>query len=518
MAKRRAVKKRGGLGPAARIAAGLVILTACLLISADLILGLVPDEAAASLAVRKRSSENLATQLSPLVQREDYELVSRLLHVLSGRNPEVLSMALRNSSGTLLAQTESHARNWVAPAENKSTPTSVIVPVKLSSARVGQLEVSYRALADKHAAGWMSYPSVMLSAIMCSVGFLLFYLYLRRILQHLDPNSAIPDRVRSAFDALSEAVLVIDKHDNIVLANSSFRTLHPEATADLTGKKIADLDWLVSAVGAKMEQWPWQRAMRNKAAVTGETLSIVRDGDAPQKLTVNSAPIMDERKEVRGCLITLDDLSLIEHMNQQLLDMVAQLEVAKSNIEERNRELKYMADHDQLSGALTRRAFLERVQQQFSIGTGQRAQGSCVMVDIDHFKSINDRYGHLVGDQAIQRVSAILRQSVGEGDLVCRYGGEEFCVLVAGPVRRAQELAEKFRQVIETTCGAAVIPGEAARITASFGLSSLEAGAATLTELIKQADEALYLAKNSGRNRVCRYEEVSSRTRIPVAA
>ena len=238
--------------------------------------------------------------------------------------------------------------------------------------------------------------------------------------------------MRTAFDSLSEGVVVIDKQDNIVLANSSFRVLHPEGAADLTGKKISDLDWLVSAVGSRADNWPWQRAMRGKTAVTGETITISRDGDAPVKLTVNSAPIMDERKEVRGCLITLDDLSLIEHMNQQLLDMVAQLEVAKSHIEERNRELKYMGDHDQLSGALTRRAFLERAQQQFSIGTGQRAEGSCVIVDIDHFKSINDRYGHLVGDQAIQRVAAILRENVGAQDLVCRYGGEEFCVLVVG--------------------------------------------------------------------------------------
>jgi diguanylate cyclase (GGDEF)-like protein len=82
-------------------------------------------------------------------------------------------------------------------------------------------------------------------------------------------------------------------------------------------------------------------------------------------------------------------------------------------------------------------------------------------------------------------------------------------VLVAGSARHAQELAENFRHIIETTCGPAVVPGEAARITASFGMSSLQSGATTLTELIRHADEALYLAKGSGRNRVCRHEEIS---------
>jgi diguanylate cyclase (GGDEF)-like protein len=75
-----------------------------------------------------------------------------------------------------------------------------------------------------------------------------------------------------------------------------------------------------------------------------------------------------------------------------------------------------------------------------------------------------------------------------------------------------------LRHSIEATCGPAVVPGEAARITVSFGLSSLEFGATTLTELIKQADQALYLAKGSGRNRVCRYEEISSKPRTSLAA
>ena len=452
------------------------------------------------------------------MERQDFDLIKHLLQTVSGRNSETLSLGLRDQSGTLVAQTENHLRAWVAPPDNKSTMTSVIVPIRLRMARWGQLEVAYRPVTEKHAVAWVNHPSVMLSAIMCSVGFLLFYLYLRRILQHLNPNLAIPARVRTIFDVLSEGVIAIDEHDNIVLANAAFRALDRDSAAELTGNKISEVDWLVNALGGQPEQWPWHRAMHNKAAVTGETITVAREGDSPIKRTVNSAPIMDERKNVLGCLITLDDLSLIEHTNQQLLDMVAQLKVANSQIEERNRQLKYMADHDQLSGALTRRAFFERGQQQFSIGTGKRAEGSCIMVDIDYFKSINDRYGHLVGDQALQRVAAILRENVDDQDLVCRYGGEEFCVLVRRSARHPEQLAEKLRFIIETTCGQAVIPGESARITASFGLSTFEQGGTTLTQLIKQADEALYQAKASGRNRVCRFEPKSSRQGAPLAA
>ena len=252
--------------------------------------------------------------------------------------------------------------------------------------------------------------------------------------------------------------------------------------------------------------------MASKASVTGETIKIERGDGTSVKVTINCAPILDERKSSRGCLITLDDLTLVEHMNQQLLDMVAQLEVAKHKIEQQNVELKHLADHDQLTSALTRRAFLERAQQLFLRSAAQHGGAvTCIMVDIDHFKSVNDRYGHLIGDQVIHRVALTLRDATPEGDLLCRYGGEEFCMLLSGvKSQQAQQFADQIRKLIENTCGAAVIPGESARITASFGVASFNSGAATLAELIKQADQALYLAKAEGRNRVCRYDELGN--------
>src|SRR3954466_4418898 len=123
-------RKRLSMGPAPRIALGLVILTALLLMIADLVLGIVPDEASASLSVRKRSAENLATQLSPLAQREDFDLIGRILHAVSGRNPAVLSIAIRKLDGAVPAQTERHAASWVAPRENKATLTSMVVPMR----------------------------------------------------------------------------------------------------------------------------------------------------------------------------------------------------------------------------------------------------------------------------------------------------------------------------------------------------------------------------------------------------
>jgi diguanylate cyclase (GGDEF)-like protein/PAS domain S-box-containing protein len=483
-----------------------VSLAAFLLLAADLIFGLLPDEADVAKYVRKRVSEALAIQITALVQTEEWEALRKTMHAVISRDPEVLSIAVRRRDGEVVAETGNHATHWVPPANNKSTLTSVLVPIDSGKETWGRLEVAYRPTTPQTLLGWLKYPGVALTILLLTVGFGVFYLYLKRILQRLDPNAAIPDRVRTAFDALSEGVLVIDKQGHVLLANSAFRALHPSAGGELTGKRIKDLTWLTQACGDGPA--PWTRAMLERASVTGETIKIPQEEGEPVKIAINVAPIVDDRETVRGCLITFDDLSMVEHMNQALLDSVAQLEVAKQKIEQQNEELKRLADHDQLTGNLTRRAFLEQAQQMFLKSAAQRANVCAVMLDVDHFKAINDRYGHLVGDQALQDVASILQSAVRPGDLVCRYGGEEFCMLLSGvEAGQAQELAERMRRQIETRCGPAVIPGENVRITASFGIASMQHGATTLAELIKQADHALYAAKAAGRNRVLRHDQ-----------
>jgi diguanylate cyclase (GGDEF)-like protein len=507
-------------GPVSRIALGLVSLAAFLLLTADLLLGLVPDQSDIAKQVRKRSAEALAVQLAALVQAEHYDILRRTLHAVISRDTEVLSIGVRRADGEMMAETGNHAKHWVAPSGNKSTLTSVVVPISATNGVWGQVEMAYTPAIPRTLVEWLRYPGVGLTLLLLTLGFVMFYLYLRRILQRLDPSAAIPDRVRTAFDALSEGVLIIDKQGHILLANSTFRGMHPGANIELTGKRIKDLPWLMAAVGEDLEQHPWNRAMRDAAGVTGETIKIAQDGPEPLKTVINCAPVQDDRGSVRGCLITFDDLSMVEHMNQALLDSVAQLEVAKRKIEQQNEELKRIADRDQLTGVLTRRAFLEQAQQAFLTIASQRGDLSCLMGDIDHFKAINDRYGHLVGDQAIQHVAQALAQVVRPTDIVCRYGGEEFCILLPGlPAEQAAQLAERMRARIETGCGASVIPGENVRITASFGVAGMSFGGSTLAEVIKQADQALYAAKAAGRNRVARYDvEVQQQHGSRVAA
>jgi diguanylate cyclase (GGDEF)-like protein len=156
-----------------------------------------------------------------------------------------------------------------------------------------------------------------------------------------------------------------------------------------------------------------------------------------------------------------------------------------------------------LTGSFNRRAFFEFAGDLFTLAIAGRQPLCCLMVDIDHFKQFNDLYGHAVGDQVIQVVSRLLSTSLRETDVLGRYGGEEFCVVMPGTnVQQALSLAERMRRDIEVNARGCVEGVDVMTITASFGVASLSVAAQSIEGLIDQADQALYSAKQAGRNRV----------------
>jgi len=123
-----------------------------------------------------------------------------------------------------------------------------------------------------------------------------------------------------------------------------------------------------------------------------------------------------------------------------------------------------------------------------------------VMMDIDQFKRLNDEFGHLLGDEVLRQVSSILHQQLRKIDVVCRYGGEEFAVLLSQTnLLHAVGVAEKLRKMVETW----QFPGVPRPVTISAGAASFPEHGTTRDELVKAADAGLYAAKQAGRNRVC---------------
>jgi diguanylate cyclase (GGDEF)-like protein len=308
-----------------------------------------------------------------------------------------------------------------------------------------------------------------------------------------------------AFDGFTEGVMVVDASGRIVLANAALRRWVERANTKLYGQLIQNVPWLRNSLPADPRDYPWMRAMALNAAHKGEQLEFPQETGESVKTVVNSAPISDARGKVRGCIVTFDDVTALEHTNSQLRATMADLELTRGEIERQNEELRYLATRDPLTSCLNRRAFFEQAEDLFKDARDGDRPLSCIMADIDHFKSFNDRYGHAVGDRVLRVVSRALSGGLRDTDLLSRYGGEEFCIVLPNIAQEeACAIAERLRSEVENHAGKGVRTTEGIVVTCSFGVSTLSPAAVDLANLIDQADAALYAAKKAGRNRVVR--------------
>lgn len=165
-----------------------------------------------------------------------------------------------------------------------------------------------------------------------------------------------------------------------------------------------------------------------------------------------------------------------------------------SGLEDERAHLEDEASTDPLTKALNRRSFLRLLSR-----TALSDEPFClIMFDIDHFKSVNDTYGHDVGDAVLREISTLMRDNIRENDTLARWGGEEFMVLSAKTgMQRGKRVAERLRAAVESFS----FTGVPRQVTSSFGLA-IHATGESSEELVKRADEALYEAKESGRNKV----------------
>lgn len=169
------------------------------------------------------------------------------------------------------------------------------------------------------------------------------------------------------------------------------------------------------------------------------------------------------------------------------------------------REAVNASTRDPLTGVNNRSSFHEVLDREVEISRRHGAPLSLIMLDVDRFKSINDRHGHLAGDMALRSIANCMRACIRDSDILFRYGGEEFCIALANTnLAGARNLAERVRRALEIL----VVRTSGARlhVTASFGVATLGADD-DAANLVKKADESLYRAKALGRNRIATQED-----------
>ena len=199
---------------------------------------------------------------------------------------------------------------------------------------------------------------------------------------------------------------------------------------------------------------------------------------------------------------------------QRLEEATRQLELTRSLLAEKQREcdelasaLAHDAHSDALTGLFNRRKFNDLCAAEIARSVRYATPLALIMVDVDHFKSVNDEHGHLVGDRALVDVARVLGERMRSSDALCRWGGEEFMILAPHlELACAVQMADKLRLAV-----AGADFGPAGRITCSFGVATLRQGDRSI-DLILRADTCLYRAKRTGRNCVATQAESDART------
>jgi len=490
--------KRFHLNVIARISMGLVALILSLILIADVFFNIFPRADIIKQQQRALLVENLAMQLASLIEAKETTVLNKTILHITANQEDVLSIGIRKSNGWLAYASNNHTKHWKIKPLAPSTIDYMRTPLYSGSDQWGDIEVSFQpAQAGSLLSEFNGQLFTLLGLSLLST--ILIYFYLRRALHYLSPSKTVPTRVHDAFDIIADSILLLDKDGKIVLANAAFKKLDSTINNEyLYGKRIDEVQ-LTKGLATQLDKGsnPWEQPFND---ITFRTNNQDRE---ILTLLASCAPVLDESQQSRGFLITLKNITELHETNQKLSETLQELKVSRAKLELNNEQLQEMAYRDSLTGCLNRRAFFQKAEDLYTLASQGNRELFCVMADIDFFKSFNDIYGHYVGDQVIQIVAKILTSKLRPSDLICRYGGEEFCILITDVTQQqALEICERMRSTIEDTANKSLRNEKVKQITASFGIASINSGARSIENLIDYADSALYVSKESGRNQV----------------
>lgn len=463
--------------------------------------GLLDTHEEVVMAGRANLCESIAVGFSLHAMKNDISTMHQHLAGVKARNEQIRSLAVRTQDGKVVAEVGDHSNHWIPPADGRSNGSQMVVPISSKAGRWGAVEVQYgieSATIWQTVVSWIRDSFVGLIAFMTVMSLAIFSLFFSKVLKELNPAKVIPGRVRNALDTLTEGLLVIDAEGKVVLANESFSQMVDREPDQLLGAIAIQLPWYehTQTEWSQIKNPPWEVAITSKQPCTGRTLDFRIGEEEWLTFVVNASPIFDGEGNVQGVLTSLEDVTQLERNKLELKTAYDQLQI-------HSEQLERLATTDPLTECLNRRSFFERFDKQWADAVRYDVPIAAIMVDIDFFKSINDNFGHSMGDEVLRGISATLRAAARTGDIVCRFGGEEFCIMLShSDIDQAAEAAERFRAAIAATQFSEL------SVTASLGVSARNLGGEDPQGMIDQADRCLYVAKRNGRNQVVRWDDV----------
>ena len=292
-------------------------------------------------------------------------------------------------------------------------------------------------------------------------------------------------QVEKILERLQTAVVVHGEDTRIRFVNPSAATLLGLSRDQLMGRAVMDPYWHFVREDLKpmpTEEYPVSLVMKSRMPLSDYVVGIRTAPDQPTRwVLVNAVPDLDADGVIAQVVVSFIDISERKRLAQ---------------------ELELQANTDALTHLATRRHFLELAEREFARSQRHRHNLSVLLLDVDHFKSINDEHGHQGGDLALQKLAQVITSTIRNVDLAGRLGGEEFCVLFPETdIDMAMEAAERLRRAV--AAAEVSLPSHGIlHFTISVGVACMTSSDRDLLTILERADQAMYKAKRSGRNQV----------------
>jgi diguanylate cyclase (GGDEF)-like protein/PAS domain S-box-containing protein len=300
-----------------------------------------------------------------------------------------------------------------------------------------------------------------------------------------------------ALEAAASGIVITDRAGIITWANPAFCRMSGYAQHELLGQHTRILR--SGKHGCDFYSALWHTVLEGRTW-TGELVNRRKDGtEYLEEQTI--APVHDATRNITHFIAIKQDITARREAEHALERAHVELAQKLAEIEHLNAKLNEQALRDPLTGLYNRRFFHASMERELARVRRESVPLSLVLVDLDHFKQINDTYGHAAGDAVLKHVANLLVTHSRSSDLACRMGGEEFVVVLPGASLQAARMrADAWRELL----GRQIIPtgDKAVRVTLSAGVASLRDGSESTDVLLARADEALYRAKRGGRDSV----------------
>ncbi len=304
-------------------------------------------------------------------------------------------------------------------------------------------------------------------------------------------------KLTAAVEQSSGSIVILGLNQTIEYVNHRFCEITGFTPDELIGKRPRDILDLKFSEAQIIELWATLKAGKEWK---GETHLTSKSGTPLVELT-SATPLKDDLGNITKYLVFGEDITERNRSEQAIKQANIELKKQLIQIQTLQQELKEQTLRDPLTGLHNRRFFDEVIEREFERVQRDAVPITIMMLDMDHFKSINDTYGHAAGDLVLKAAATALTDSIRPFDFCCRFGGEEFILVLPGlSPEFAESRANYFRQILEKL----TIPwqNQSIQVTASFGIAITPDHATSPSQLLHLADVAMYQSKLAGRNRV----------------